>query len=286
VAVRAGEEAWSADERRGAQRAMGTSERQWASVYDNGMDERTVAAGLSRLGGGTKPPETPSPLKRGRVAMEGAAVARPAVVVRPLGHQFAAAAPAPLAAAAPARVAAAAPAPLAAAAPARVAAAAPARVAAAAPPAFAAAAPPAFAAAAPPAFAAVGDAAGKLMEVRREHCVSAEVAGSMSMAKLCAQWTLIYGRRCQTQNKVYLIKSVTYPGLSRLRRPKSPPVRPVQHVHEAVYVPTEDPLWAAGSDETSEDEVDAGGALHWDDVEAGDGYGRTPASRRVPAWPR
>ena len=262
MAVRAGEEAWSADERRGAQRAMGTSERQWASVYDNGMDERTVAAGLSRLGGGTKPPETPSPLKRGRVAMEGAAVARPAVVVRPLGHQFAAAAPAPLAAAAPARVAAAAPA----------------RV--------AAAAPPAFAAAAPPAFAAVGDAAGKLMEVRREHCVSAEVAGSMSMAKLCAQWTLIYGRRCQTQNKVYLIKSVTYPGLSRLRRPKSPPVRPVQHVHEAVYVPTEDPLWAAGSDETSEDEVDAGGALHWDDVEAGDGYGRTPASRRVPAWPR
>ena len=254
MAVRAGEEAWSADERRGAQRAMGTSERQWASVYDNGMDERTVAAGLSRLGGGTKPPETPSPLKRGRVAMEGAAVARPAVVVRPLGHQFAAAAPAPLAAAAPARVA--------------------------------AAAPPAFAAAAPPAFAAVGDAAGKLMEVRREHCVSAEVAGSMSMAKLCAQWTLIYGRRCQTQNKVYLIKSVTYPGLSRLRRPKSPPVRPVQHVHEAVYVPTEDPLWAAGSDETSEDEVDAGGALHWDDVEAGDGYGRTPASRRVPAWPR
>ena len=195
MAVRAGEEAWSADERRGAQRAMGTSERQWASVYDNGMDERTVAAGLSRLGGGTKPPETPSPLKRGRVAMEGAAVARPAVVVRPLGHQFAAAAPARVAAAPPARVAAAAPAP--------------------------------FAAAAPAPFAAVGDAAGKRLEVRREHCVSAEVARSLTMAKLCAQWSLIYGRRCQTQNKAYLIKSVTYPGLSRLRRPKSPPVRPV-----------------------------------------------------------
>jgi hypothetical protein len=124
----------------------------------------------------------------------------------------------------------------------------------------------------------VGDAAGKRLEVRREHCVSAEVARSMTMAKLCAQWSLIYGRRCQTQNKAYLIKSVTYPGVSRLRRPKSPPVRPVQHV------PTEDPAWVAGSEETSEDEVDEG-ALHWDDVEASDGYGRTP-TRRVRAWPR
>ena len=252
MAVRAGEEAWSADERRGAQRVMGTSERQWASVYDNGMDERTVAAGLSRLGGGTKPPKTPSPLKRGRVAMEGAAVARPAVVVRPLGHQFAAAAAAaaPFAAGPPAGVAAAAAAPF-------------------------AAAPPSGVAATP------RDAAGRRLEVRREHCVSAEVARSLSMANLCARWSLIYGRRCQTQNKVYLIKAVTHPGLSRIHRPKSPPVRPVQHV------PTEEPAWDAGSEETSVEEVEEvdEGALQWDDVEADDGYGRT-RTRRVLAWPR
>ena len=268
MAVRAGEEAWSADERRGAQRVMGTSERQWASVYDNGMDERTVAAGLSRLGGGTKPPKTPSPLKRGRVAMEGAAVARPAVVVRPLGHQFAAAAAAaaPFAAGPPAGVAAAAAAPFAAGPPAGVAAAAAAPF---------AAAPPAGVAATP------RDAAGRRLEVRREHCVSAEVARSLSMANLCARWSLIYGRRCQTQNKVYLIKAVTHPGLSRIHRPKSPPVRPVQHV------PTEEPAWDAGSEETSVEEVEEvdEGALQWDDVEADDGYGRT-RTRRVLAWPR
>jgi hypothetical protein len=237
VAVRAGEEAWSPEERRGAQRAMGTSERQWASVYDNGMDERTVALGLSRLAR-TKPPETPSPLKRGRVTMEGDTTTTPAtppVVVRALGVQFgdaAAAAPAGAAAAAAAAAAAGAPA-------------------------AAAAAAPAGAAAAAPA-------------VRRQYCVSEEVARTMSMAKLCAQWSLIYGRKCQTQNKPYLIRSVTYPGLTRVRT-TAKSAAAAQDVKD-VHVATEDPAWVAGSEETSEEEEEQA-CLGWDDYEEEDESG-------------
>ena len=59
LAVRAGEEAWSSAERHGTQRAMGTSERQWRNVYDDGYDVRSVAAGLQRVAGGTAPMDTP-----------------------------------------------------------------------------------------------------------------------------------------------------------------------------------------------------------------------------------
>jgi hypothetical protein len=44
------------------------------------------------------------------------------------------------------------------------------------------------------------------------------------MSQLMQQWSLIYGRKCTSQNKTYLRKAVTYPGVRFTRRAPAPPV--------------------------------------------------------------